>query len=64
MDVEVAEEVSDTQVTTEISGERANVTGVHLVIRKTWNPFNPDIQVQLAGTSASTGEAIAEDQRH
>ena len=39
------------------------VTGVHLVIRKTWNPFNPDIQVQLAGTSATTGEAIAEDLR-
>ena len=54
----------DTVAYTTIDGQRAVLTGIHLVIRKTWNPFSPDVEVQLTGISTEDQQQVTESIRN
>jgi hypothetical protein len=36
------------------------LTAIHLVITSTWNPFNPNVEVQLTGTSLEDQRRVTE----
>ncbi len=59
-DVTLAPALEDIVTYTMIDGERATLTGIHLVIRSTWNPFNPNVEVQLTGTSLEDQRRVTE----
>lgn len=48
---------------TTIDRQRATLTGIHLVIRSTWNPFSPDVEVQLTGISTEDQRPVTESIR-
>ena len=59
-DVTLASDSGVIQTCTTIDGQRAMLTAIHLVITSTWNPFNPNVEVQLTGTSLEDQRRVTE----
>jgi len=60
MTVTVPADGQPARVWTTIAGRLARLTGVHLIIRPTWNPFSPEVQVRLAGLATDDGDTVEE----
>lgn len=58
MDVELSS-AGHAAVSTTIDGKRARLETVHLRITHGWNPFDPDVEVDLAGVSLEDGDREA-----
>ncbi len=52
-DVDLSSADQEIETYTTIDGQRAVITQIHLFVHATWNPFNPDVEIQLDGLSGA-----------
>ena len=57
-DVEISSRKGKIEAYTTIDGQRARITDIHLFVRSTWNPFNPDIEIRLDGVADGEDKPI------
>jgi hypothetical protein len=58
-EVAVAADGAGPEVFTAIDGDSARVTDVHLVVRSTWNPLQPDVEIRLTGETEKPAGMVA-----